>query len=103
MSKPSLVASPQHPKKRGESSTLSGIAPILRDDLFDQDRAHIHVPFGRSFQSECAVLFFSTRVTGFMPFDVAPDGRFLINTMPADATSRSSITVVVNLFASLEK
>jgi hypothetical protein len=38
-----------------------------------------------------------------MPFDVAPDGRFLINTMPADATSRSSITVVVNWFAGLEK
>jgi hypothetical protein len=38
-----------------------------------------------------------------MPYDVAPDGRFLINTMPADATSRSSITVVVNWFASREK
>ena len=46
---------------------------------------------------------FNTRVTGFMPFDVAPDGRFLINTLPADATSRSSITVVVNWFAGLEK
>jgi hypothetical protein len=46
---------------------------------------------------------FNTRVTGFMPFDVALDGRFLINTMPADATSRSSITVVVNWFASLDK
>jgi len=46
---------------------------------------------------------FNTLVTGLMPFDVAPDGRFLINTMPADATSRSSLTVVVNWFARLEK
>jgi hypothetical protein len=46
---------------------------------------------------------FDTRVTGFMPFDVAPDGRFLINSLPVDATARSSITVVVNWFAGLDK
>ena len=44
-----------------------------------------------------------TRVTAFMPYDVSPDQRFLINTMPADATTRLSITVVVNWFASPEK
>ena len=38
-----------------------------------------------------------------MPYDVAPDRRFLINTLPAGATTRSSITVVVNWFASLDK
>jgi eukaryotic-like serine/threonine-protein kinase len=58
---------------------------------------------GPSFEPGVPIPLFDTRVTGFMPFDVAPDGRFLINTMPADATSRSFITVVINWFASLEK
>jgi eukaryotic-like serine/threonine-protein kinase len=58
---------------------------------------------GPAFEPGVPIPLFNTRVTGFMPFDVAPDGRFLINTMPADATSRSSITVVVNWFAGLEK
>jgi len=58
---------------------------------------------GSAFEPGVPIPLFDTRVTGFMPFDVAPDGRFLINTMPADATSRSSITVVINWFASLEK
>ena len=58
---------------------------------------------GPAFQPGVPVPLFDTRVTGFMPYDVAPDGRFLINTLPADATSRSSITVVVNWFASLQK
>jgi serine/threonine protein kinase/Tol biopolymer transport system component len=58
---------------------------------------------GRSFEPGAPVPLFDTRVTGFMPYDVAPDGRFLINTMPADATSRSSMIVVVNWFAGLEK
>jgi dipeptidyl aminopeptidase/acylaminoacyl peptidase len=47
---------------------------------------------GPAFEPGVPVPLFNMRVTGFMPFDVAPDGRFLINTMPADATSRSSIT-----------
>jgi serine/threonine protein kinase len=58
---------------------------------------------GPPFEPGVPIPLFDTRVTGFMPYDVAPDGRFLINTMPADATSRSSITVVVNWFASREK
>ena len=58
---------------------------------------------GPAFEPGVPIPLFDTRVTGFMPFDVAPDGRFLINTMPADATSRSSITVVVNWFAGLAK
>jgi hypothetical protein len=58
---------------------------------------------GPTFEPGVPIPLFNTRVTGFMPFDVAPDGRFLINTMPADATSRSSIAVVVNWFAGLLK
>jgi len=58
---------------------------------------------GPAFEPGVPAPLFNTRGTGFMPFDVAPDGRFLINTMPTDATSRSSITVVVNWFAGLDK
>jgi dipeptidyl aminopeptidase/acylaminoacyl peptidase len=58
---------------------------------------------GPAFEPGTAIPLFETRVTGFMPFDVAADGRFLINTMPVDATSRSSIAVVVNWFAGLDK
>jgi Tol biopolymer transport system component len=63
----------------------------------------VPIKAGPAFEPGVPIPLFDTRVTGFMPFDVAPDGRFLINTMPADATSRSSITVVVNWFASLER
>src|SRR5262245_17099488 len=58
---------------------------------------------GPTFEPGVPIPLFETRVTGFMPYDVSPDGRFLINTLPADATSRSSITVVVNWFAGLPK
>jgi eukaryotic-like serine/threonine-protein kinase len=58
---------------------------------------------GQAFEPGVPISLFDTRVTGYMPYDVAPDGRFLINTMPANATARSSITVVVNWFARLEK
>ena len=63
----------------------------------------VPVKSGPAFEPGVPIPLFNTRVTGFMPFDVAPDGRFLINTLPADATSRSSITVVINWFASLEE
>jgi dipeptidyl aminopeptidase/acylaminoacyl peptidase len=63
----------------------------------------VPIKSGPAFEPGVPTPLFDTRVTGYMPYDVAPDGRFLINTMPADATSRSSLTVVVNWFASLEK
>jgi Tol biopolymer transport system component len=63
----------------------------------------VPIKAGPAFEPGVPIPLFDTRVTGFMPYDVAPDGRFLINTMPADATSRSSITVVVNWFAGLQK
>ena len=34
------------------------------------------------FEPGVAVPLFETRVTGFAPYDVAPDGRFLVNTRP---------------------
>jgi hypothetical protein len=83
--------------------------PFLGDgrELFyiatDARMMAVPIKDGPTFEPGVPVPLFATRVTGFMPYDVAPDGRVLINTMPADATPRSSITVVVNWFAGLEK
>jgi Tol biopolymer transport system component len=62
----------------------------------------VPITSGATFVPGVPAPLFDTHVTGFMPYDVAPDGRFLINTIPADATSRSSMTVVVNWFAGLK-
>ena len=51
-----------------------------------------------------AIPLFDTHVTGFFPYDVAPDGRFLLNTVKEDAaTNTSPITVVLNWTAGLKK
>jgi hypothetical protein len=51
-----------------------------------------------------AVPLFDTNVTGFFPYDVTPDGRFLINTVTEAATPNCSpITVVLNWTAALKK
>ena len=46
------------------------------------------------------VPLFDTRVAGFAPYDVTPDGRFLINTIP-EATA-SPIGIVLNWQARLQ-
>jgi eukaryotic-like serine/threonine-protein kinase len=51
-----------------------------------------------------AIPLFDTHVTGFVPYDVAPDGRFLLNTLLEDTTPNSSpIGVVLNWTAALKK
>ena len=51
-----------------------------------------------------AVSLFETRTRGYTPYDVAPDGRFLINTVTEAAKANSSpITVVLNWTADLKK
>jgi Tol biopolymer transport system component len=54
-----------------------------------------------TFEPGVAVPLFDTRVTGFVPYDVTPDGRFLINTL-AEASAQSPITVVVNWLSALQ-
>ena len=57
-----------------------------------------------TFEPGVAVSLFETHATGFIPYDVAPDGRFLINTVTDDAAaSASPITVVLNWTAGLKK
>jgi serine/threonine protein kinase len=57
-----------------------------------------------TFELGSAIPLFETHVTGFFPYDVAPDGRFLLNTVMQDAAAVTSpITVVLNWTAGLKK
>jgi hypothetical protein len=56
------------------------------------------------FEPGIAVPLFDTHAMSFKPYDVAPDGRFLINTaMEESADDTSPITVVLNWTAGLHK
>jgi Tol biopolymer transport system component len=59
----------------------------------------VPVTSGTTFVPGIPVPLFDTRVAGFAPYDVTPDGRFLINTIP-EATA-SPIGVVLNWQAGL--
>jgi Tol biopolymer transport system component len=49
-------------------------------------------------------LFTTPRTYGWAPYDVSPDGRFLVNTLSATAASNASpVTVVLNWQAGLNK
>ena len=57
-----------------------------------------------TFEPGLPVPLFDTHGTGFAPYDVAPDGRFLLNTIIEDASANTSpITVVLNWTAGLKK
>jgi eukaryotic-like serine/threonine-protein kinase len=57
-----------------------------------------------TFELGAAIPLFETHVTGFFPYDVAADGRFLLNTVKEDAAaSASPITVVLNWTSGLKK
>jgi serine/threonine protein kinase/Tol biopolymer transport system component len=55
-----------------------------------------------TFEPGVAVPLFDTQTVGFVPYDVASDGRFLINT-PMESASASSIIVVLNWTVGLKK
>jgi serine/threonine protein kinase/Tol biopolymer transport system component len=55
-----------------------------------------------AFEPGVAVPLFETSTVGFTPYDVAPDGRFLINTV-MESGNDSGITVVLNWTAGLKK
>jgi eukaryotic-like serine/threonine-protein kinase len=70
------------------------------------DRKLMAVPVtpGPPFQPGVAVPLFETRATGFFPYDVSPDGRFLLSTPAAGETSTSSpLTIVLNWQAGLKR
>jgi eukaryotic-like serine/threonine-protein kinase len=53
-----------------------------------------------TFEPGVAVPLFETRTRGYTPYDVAADGRFLINMV--DTTSSAPITVVLNWTSGLK-
>jgi hypothetical protein len=59
---------------------------------------------GSTFEPGVAVPLFDTNVTGFFPYDVSPDGRFLLNTISeAAALTASPVTIVLNWQAGLRR
>jgi hypothetical protein len=60
----------------------------------------VPVTSGTTFVPGVPVPLFDTRVAGFAPYDVTPDGRFLISTIPE--ASASPIGVVLNWQAGLQ-
>jgi len=56
-----------------------------------------------TFEPGPAVALFETHPRGYVPYDVAADGRFLINTVTEGAADSSPITVMLNWTAGLRK
>jgi hypothetical protein len=56
-----------------------------------------------TFEPGVPIPLFETNTSGFLPYDVAPDGRFLINTITGASTNSSSITVLLNWEARLKR
>jgi serine/threonine protein kinase/Tol biopolymer transport system component len=78
------------PRWRHDGKELYYIAP---------DRKLMAVPLtpGPTFTPGVAVPLFEVRVIGFFPYDVAPDGRFLLNVISDAAVAASvPVTIVLN-------
>jgi eukaryotic-like serine/threonine-protein kinase len=93
-------------------STAGGDKPRWRRDgkeLFyiAPDGKMMAVPVKSSattFEPGVAIPLFETHVTSFVPYDIAPDGRFLLNAVLQDAAANTSpITVVLNWTTGLKK
>jgi eukaryotic-like serine/threonine-protein kinase len=85
------------PRWRRDGKELYYLAP---------DRKLMAVPVkpGPPFEPGVAVPLFETRTVGFFPYDVSPDGRFLLNTpVESEATQSSPITIVLNWQAGLKR
>ena len=93
-------------------STAGGAKPRWRRDgkelyYIASDGKMMAVPVKSSattLEPGIAIPLFETHATGYFPYDVAPDGRFLINTVMEEAAPNSSpITLVLNWTAALRK
>ena len=64
----------------------------------------VPVTLGPPFVPGVAVPLFETRTVGFFPYDVSPDGRFLLS-VPAEseAPGSSPVTIVLNWQAGLKR
>ena len=85
------------PRWRRDGTELYYIAP-------DRKMMAVPVKLGPPFEPGVAVPLFDTRVTGFFPYDVSPDGRFLLYTpTEAEAPASSPVTIVLNWQAELKR
>ena len=91
-------------------STAGGYKPRWRADgreLFylalDGTMMAVPVMSGTTFEPGIPVSLFKSNATGFFPYDVSADGRFLVNTLPESAGTGSPITVMLNWQSTLKK
>jgi hypothetical protein len=92
-------------------STAGGDKPRWRRDgkelyYIATDRKMMAVPvkIGPMFEPGVGVPLFDTNTTGFFPYDVSADGRFLLNTISEAAPATASpVTIVLNWQAGLTR
>jgi Tol biopolymer transport system component len=70
---------------------------------FDGTMMSVPVMTTGAFEAGPPRALFKTAATGFFPYDVSPDGRFLVNTLSDTANQQSPITVVLNWQSRLKK
>jgi Tol biopolymer transport system component len=93
-----------------QMSTAGGDKPRWRKDgkelyYIAPDRKMMSVPvkLGPPFEPGIAAPLFETRTVGFFPYDVSPDGRFLLATpAEAEAPTSSPVTIVLNWQSALK-
>ena len=68
----------------------------------DGELMSVPVRSGTTFEPGVPKRLFKVRVAGYAPYDVAPDGRFLVNAIP-DAPVRSTLVVMVDWQSRLRK
>jgi len=69
----------------------------------DGTMTSVPVTTANTFEPGTPRALFKTAATGFFPYDVSPDGRFLVNTLSNTANQQSPITVVLNWQSRLKK
>lgn len=92
-------------------STAGGDKPRWRRDgrelyyiALDGKMMAVPVKIGPVFEPGVAIPLFQTNATGFFPYDVSADGRFLVNTVSDVAAPASSpLTIVLNWQATLKR
>jgi WD40 repeat protein len=78
------------PRWRHDGKELYYIAP-------DNKMMAVPVKLGPPFEPGVAVPLFETKVVGFIPYDVSPDGRFLLYTpSEVEEPASSPVTIVLN-------
>ena len=94
---PMSTAGGDKPRWRRDGKELYYIAP-------DRKMMAVPVKLGPPFEPGVAVPLFETRTVGFFPYDVNPNGRFLLSTLAeTDSPLSSPVTIVLNWQAGLKR